>query len=117
MLGDQTTLARAAEKKDLFRELKDELTKCRSPSFREISSAQRIPAHQVTDILRDRLLHNVSHLADAQGRIRELEEERRGALNDLLLLCHNNKTELFRMLTDGGKHQNLVKFITFMVCL
>jgi hypothetical protein len=90
MLNDQTPLTRVAETKGLFQELKDELTKRRSPSFREILSAQRIPAHQLTDILRDRLLYNVSQLADAQGRIKELEEERRGTLNDLLLSCEDN---------------------------
>ncbi|KAJ3512325.1 hypothetical protein NLJ89_g3582 [Agrocybe chaxingu] len=77
MLDDNNTLTRAAETKALLKQLQEDLA----------------GSHQVTDMLRNKLLHNASQLADAQNRVRELEEEKRGWLHDLVSAREDEKRQ------------------------
>ncbi|PPQ95573.1 hypothetical protein CVT26_008601 [Gymnopilus dilepis] len=77
LLDDDNTLARAAQTKAILQELEQDLTS----------------THQVNDLLRDKLQVSGSQLIDAQGRIRELEEEKRGALQQLLSAREEEKRQ------------------------
>lgn len=57
-------------------------------------------AHQVTDILRAKILHQASQLADAQARVKELEEQ---SLTKLLMAAEDNKRHI-ALLVDMGEY-------------
>jgi hypothetical protein len=57
-------------------------------------------AHQVTDILRAKLLHQASQLADAQARVKELEEQ---SLAKLFVTAEDNKRHI-GILVDLGEY-------------
>ena len=103
MLDDNNTLARAAETKMVLRELQDDLAACWF-LFAYILlylSELRYAAQQVTDILRNKLHHQASQLADSFNRVRELEEEKRGALRELLLAREEEKRHFELLITVG----------------
>ena len=92
---------RARETKGLLKELQESLVSC--------ESACRLPmmlflkvylAHQVTDILRAKILHQASQLADAQARVKELEEQ---SLTKLLMTAEDNKRHI-ALLVDMGEY-------------
>ncbi|KIM39487.1 hypothetical protein M413DRAFT_29217 [Hebeloma cylindrosporum] len=87
MLDDNNTLARAAETKVALRELQDDLA----------------ASQQVTDILRNKLHHQASQLADSFHRVRELEEEKRGSLRELLLAREEEKRHFELLITVERK--------------
>ncbi|KDR81168.1 hypothetical protein GALMADRAFT_1123233 [Galerina marginata CBS 339.88] len=91
MLDDQNTLARAADTKAILKELQEDL----------------VSSHQVTDLLRDKLHHQGSQLADAQCRVRELEEEKRGSLRDLLHARQEEKRHFELLMTLEGRFSEL----------
>ena len=59
-----------------------------------------LPAHQVTDILRGKILHQASQLADAQARVKELEEQ---SLAKLFITAEDNKRHI-ALLLDMGEY-------------
>ncbi|KAF8194624.1 hypothetical protein BJ912DRAFT_177942 [Pholiota molesta] len=77
MLDDSNTMARAQDTKIILKELHDDL----------------VASQQVTDLLRNKLHHQSSQLADAQSRVSELEEEKRGSLKELLAARQEAKRE------------------------
>src|SRR6266540_316584 len=86
MLDDHGTLARAAETKEVLKDLQDELSSCKFPLPTELFTSLliRYTAHQVTDILRDKLLDHAGQIAEARGRIKDLEAEKQDSLAKLL---------------------------------
>ncbi|KAF8798606.1 hypothetical protein BYT27DRAFT_6896565 [Phlegmacium glaucopus] len=68
LIDSDATLKRAADTKAVLKELQDDL-----------AASQR-----VTDLLRDKLYNQSSLLIEARDRIRDLEEEKRGSLEELL---------------------------------
>lgn len=64
-------------------------------------SYPRYTAQQVTDILRNKLHHQASQLADSFHRVRELEEEKRGSLRELLLAREEEKRHFELLITVG----------------
>ncbi|KAF8894234.1 hypothetical protein CPB84DRAFT_1848568 [Gymnopilus junonius] len=87
LLDDQNTLARAGETKVILKELQEDLAS----------------SHQVNDLLRDKLHVSGSQLIDAHGRIRELEEEKHGALKDLLSAREEEKRQFELLIAVEGK--------------
>ena len=58
-------------------------------------------AQQVTDILRNKLHHQSSQLADSFNRVKELEEEKRGSLRELLLARDDEKRHFELLMVVG----------------
>jgi hypothetical protein len=56
----------------------------------------------VTDILQNKLHHQSSQLADSFNCVKELEEEKRGSLRELLLVREDEKRH-FELLIVIGK--------------
>jgi len=103
MLDDNNTLARAAETKMVLRELQDDLAACwfLCAYILLYLSDLRYAAQQVTDILRNKLHHQASQLADSFNRVKELEEEKRGSLRELLLAREEEKRHFELLITVG----------------
>jgi len=102
MLDDNTTLARAAETRIVLRELQDDLTSCWFLCLYSVfPSYPRYAAQQVTDILRNKLHHQASQLADSFNRVKELEQEKRGSLRELLLAREDEKRHFELLITVG----------------
>jgi hypothetical protein len=103
MLDDNNTLARAAETKMVLRELQDDLAACwfLCACILPYLSDLRYAAQQVTDILRNKLHHQASQLADSFNRVKELEEEKRGTLRELLLAREDEKRHFELLMTVG----------------
>ncbi|KAF8962406.1 hypothetical protein BDZ97DRAFT_1824897 [Flammula alnicola] len=87
LLDDNNTLTRAAETKAVLKELQSDLS----------------DSQQVTDLLRNKLHHQSSQLADAQGRIRELEEEKRGSMQELLRARQDEKRQFDLLMVVEGQ--------------
>jgi len=102
MLDDNNTLARAEETRLVLRELQDDLTSCWFLSlYSVIPSYPRHAAQQVTDILRNKLHHQASQLADSFNRVKELEEEKRGSMRELLLAREDEKRHFELLIAVG----------------
>ena len=115
MLDDSGTLARAAETKGVLKALQDELSSCKSPTFQQnFSLLIWYSAHQVTDVLRDKLLDHASQLAEARGRIRGLEAEKQGSLAKLLHAKEDEERN-FGLLFGVGKRALTLTFC-FLDC-
>lgn len=102
MLDDDNTLARASETKTILIELQNDLTGCQSyTTLLRYSALMSLIAHQVTDLLRNKLHHQGCQLADAQSRIVELEGEKRGLMQEFLRARQEGKGE-FEVLVAVG---------------
>ncbi|KAF9477059.1 hypothetical protein BDN70DRAFT_811239, partial [Pholiota conissans] len=77
MLDDNNTMTRVEETKTVLKELHDDL----------------LASQQVTDLLRNKLHHQSSQLADAQSRVKELEEEKRSSMKELLAARLDSRKE------------------------
>ncbi|KAH9479082.1 hypothetical protein JR316_0007661 [Psilocybe cubensis] len=73
---------RSAETKNLLAELSKDLAS----------------SNQVNDMLRDKLHHMGSQICEAQERIKELEEEKRGALKDIVAAQHEERRHFEKLM-------------------
>ncbi|KAF9551406.1 hypothetical protein CPC08DRAFT_316125 [Agrocybe pediades] len=83
LLDQERNSGRAAKVKSIINELQDDLA----------------ASHRVTDLLRDKLQHMGYQLAESQARVKELEEEKRGALKGLLLAREEEKRQFQLLLS------------------
>jgi hypothetical protein len=119
MLDDSNTMARAQDTKIILKELHDDLLACKFPihplnRFRTSSKYRLYAAQQVTDLLRNKLHHQSSQFADAQSRVSELEEEKRGSLKELLAARQDAKREYELLRAVGSCSWPLSHFDAFL---
>lgn len=119
MLDDNNTMARAEDTKIVLKELHDDLLACKFPisplNRYQSSTKQRVyAAQQVTDLLRNKLHHQSSQLADAQSRVSELEEEKRGSLRELLAARQDARREYTLLMAVGSFSWPLSDFDEFL---
>jgi hypothetical protein len=102
LLEEGGGFSRVSEMRDTIQELQGELGSCKlaptlHPIVRSPSEAQR-----VTDLLRDKLHHLSSQLADAQARVKDFEDTERGTLS-ILRERLDDKRDL-EVLCSVGEH-------------
>ncbi|KAF4611117.1 hypothetical protein D9613_007309 [Agrocybe pediades] len=93
LLDEESNSVRSTKVKSIIKELQDDLA----------------GSHQVTDLLRDKLQHMGYQLAESQTRVKELEEEKRGALKDLLLAREEEKKQFQLLLSIENRMSTLSK--------
>ena len=85
LIDSDATLKRVADTKAVLKELQDDLAACAAFSICLLSNNHEFfLAQRVTDLLRDKLYNQSTLLVEARDRIRELEEEKRISLGELL---------------------------------
>ncbi|KAF4610224.1 hypothetical protein D9613_010344 [Agrocybe pediades] len=93
LLDEESNSVRSTKVKSIIKELQDDLA----------------GSHQVTDLLRDKLQHMGYQLVESQTRVKELEEEKRGALKDLLLAREEEKRQFQLLLSIENRMSTLSK--------
>jgi hypothetical protein len=101
ILDDDGTLTRSQEMKALLNDLQESLVSCQFAFLPEVDKDNSFYlAHQVTDILRAKILHQASQLADSQARVKELEEQ---SLAKFSHAAEDNKQHI-ALLADMGEY-------------